>query len=240
MTLLLASDFDGTVAPIRLDPETVEIDPRARELFEWASRQPGVEVAFVSGRDLDDLRNRTRGIEAWRSGSHGQEIERSDGTLVRSAEAWNGSPPQEWSEKVRREGLRLERKKFGVALHWRGVEGIDENHALVREFEEWGRGEGLGLTRGRCVVEAALPGASKLAVIETLEREGGMERVFYAGDDITDLEAIAYAASHGRGVFVRSGEREVELPAEVETVGSTEELLRKMEDAVLETTGGAR
>jgi trehalose 6-phosphate synthase/phosphatase len=238
MTLLLASDFDGTLAPIRLDPETVEIDPRARELFEWASRQPGVEVAFVSGRDLDDLQRRTSGIEAWRSGSHGQEIARSDGTLLRSAEPWNGFPPQTWFDEARRRGLRLERKKFGIALHWRGVEGIDESHELVREFEEWGRAEGLGLTRGRCVVEAARPGASKLAVIETLERETGVERVFYAGDDITDLEAIAYAAGHGRGVFVRSRERDVETPPGVETVGSTEELLRTIENAVREMTGG--
>jgi trehalose 6-phosphate synthase/phosphatase len=238
MTLLLASDFDGTLAPIRLDPETVEIDPRARELFEWTSRQPGVEVAFVSGRDLDDLRRRTSGIEAWRSGSHGQEIARPDGTLLQAAEPWNGFPPQEWFQKARRRGLRLERKKFGIALHWRGVQGIDEDHELVREFEEWGNAEGLGLTRGRCVVEAALPGASKLAVIETLQRETGVERVFYAGDDVTDLEAIAYAAGHGRGIFVRSAEREVELPPEVRTVGSTEELLREIRSAVLEVTGG--
>jgi trehalose-6-phosphatase len=118
------------------------------------------------------------------------------------------------------------------------VEGIDEDHELVREFEEWGRSEGLGLTRGRCVVEAARPGASKLAVIETLERETGAERVFYAGDDITDLEAIAYAAAHGRGVFVRSRERHFEPPPEVGTVGSTEELLREIRNAVLEVTGG--
>lgn len=232
--LLLASDFDGTLAPIQLDPAKVQIDPAARSFFEWASGRDGVSVAFISGRDLEDLRSRTAGVEAWRSGSHGQEIEAADGRLVRTAESRTSEPPTEWERRALAAGLRLERKKFGVAVHWRGLEGIDDDHPLVQEFERWAKSENLETTHGRCVLEAAVPGASKRKVLEILIGETGADRVVYAGDDVTDLSAIELAAERGHGFFVRSSEREVELNDSVESVDSTAELLSKLEELVLD------
>ena len=231
--LLLTSDFDGTLAPIQLDPTAVEMDPEAKSFFDWASKQPGVSVAFISGRDLDDLRGRTAGIEAWRSGSHGQEIESADGRLVRSADARKSEPPESWERKAAEAGLRIERKKFGIAIHWRGLDGVDHDHPLVEEFERWAESNALETTHGRCVLEAAVPGASKRAVLETLIGETGAERVVYAGDDVTDLEAIELAAARGRGFFVRSSERDVTFGEDVEIVDSTEALLERMKQEVL-------
>lgn len=231
--LLLASDFDGTLAPIRRDPEKVEIDASARSFFLWASRQEGVEVAFISGRDLEDLRSRTSGVNAWRSGSHGQEIETAKGELIRSARERSSSPPAEWDKRAREMGLRIEEKKFGVAVHWRDVEGVDETHPLIGEFENWADAENLEITHGRCVIEAAVAGASKKTVLEVLVSETGAQRVIYAGDDITDLPAIELAAAKGRGFFVRSSEREAELTGSVEMVESIEELLTRMKEEVV-------
>jgi len=231
--LLLTSDFDGTLAPIQLDPTAVELEPEARSFFEWASRQEGVTVCFISGRDLEDLRSRTSGIDAWRSGSHGQEIESAEGRLVRSAKERTSEPPAEWERRAHAAGLRLERKKFGIAIHWRGVEGLSDDHPLVREFEQWASLENLDTTHGRCVVEAAVPGASKRAVLETIIDETSAERVVYAGDDVTDLGAIELAAVHGRGFFITSAERDVQLSDAVERVDSTTELLSQMKDEVL-------
>ena len=231
--LLLTSDFDGTLAPIQLDPTRVEIEPAARSFFHWASQQAGVQVAFISGRDLDDLRSRTSGVDAWRSGSHGQEIESAEGELIRSADKRTSEPPAEWEERALVAGLRLEKKKFGVAVHWRGVEGVTDDHPLVEEFERWAEAENLETTHGRCVLEAAVPGASKRKVLETLIEMTGAERVVYAGDDVTDLEAIELAAARGRGFFVTSSERNVELNTAVERVTSTEQLLSRMKEEIL-------
>lgn len=230
--LLLASDFDGTLAPIQRDPTTVEIDRAARSFFEWAANREGVVVAFISGRDLDDLRARTEGVEAWRSGSHGQEIENPAGELIRSAEERTSEPPDEWERSATRAGLRLERKKFGIAVHWRDVEGIDDDHPLLEAFRDWAGSAGLETTHGRCVIEAAVPGASKRSVLDTLMRETAAERVVYAGDDVTDLSAIELAAKHGRGFFVRSRERDVEPGDAFEMVGDLNELLAKMKEEV--------
>lgn len=231
--LLLASDFDGTLAPIQRDPTTVEIEPEARSFLVWASQQPGVEVALISGRDLEDLRSRTSGIEAWRSGSHGQEIESSSGELVTTAEKLQVSPPEEWQRRAREAGLRLENKKFGVAAHWRDVAGIGDDHPLISELESWAHEHGLDTTRGRCVLEAAVPGASKRKVLETLMTMTGASRVVYAGDDVTDLTAIELAAGKGRGFFIRSRERDVSLSDAVESIDSTRELLERMKEEVL-------
>ena len=70
-------------------------------------------------------------------------------------------------------------------------------------------------------------------LLETLIGETGAERVVYAGDDVTDLEAIELAAARGRGFFVRSSERDVTFGEDVEIVDSTEALLERMKQEVL-------
>ena len=228
--LLLASDFDGTLAAIRPDPESVTIDPEALDLLSRASRAEGVEVALISGRDLEDLRSRATGLRAWYSGSHGQEILAPDGRRLRTAEPWTGTPDRDWLERARAAGLRLEPKRFGIALHWRGLEGLDESHPLVTEFETWARSEGLKIVRGRRVSEASSGGGTKREVLEILRRETRASRVLYAGDDLTDFPALEFAATHGRGLFIASRERSEEPPRGVETVHSCDQLLREIEE----------
>lgn len=228
--LLLASDFDGTLAPIQRDPTTVAIAPEAYDLFRRASALEGVAVAFISGRDLDDLRKRTSGIAAWRSGSHGQEIEGPDGELISTASPRASAPSEQWERRALSAGFRIERKKFGYAIHWRDVEGVREDHPLLLEFAEWADAAGLETTHGRCVLEAAVPGASKRKVLEEMIALTGAEQIAYAGDDVTDLGAIELAAERGRGFFVRSRERSVELSPAVEVVDSLEELLSRFRD----------
>ncbi len=226
--LLLASDFDGTVAPIREQPEEVAIDPEALRLLRSAAARRGVAVALVSGRDVDDLRRRAEGLPAWYSGSHGHELVAPDGGRVRTATPWRGVPPRAWLESATTAGLRLEPKKYGVALHWRGVAGIDPDHPLVTEFETWARGEGLAIIRGRSVSEASIGGATKEDVLRLLLERTMADRIVYAGDDLTDFAALAFAATRGRAFLVLSDERPEPPPEGVKTVRSREELLRNL------------
>lgn len=228
--LLIATDFDGTIAPIRTDPREVRIDPEARELLAEATTVSGVEVAFISGRDLEDLSQRTEGVPAWRSGSHGQEIADRDGDLVRSAEPWRGELNEIWLAAARELGLRIEPKKFGVAVHWRGVAGVGERHPVIEAFRRWAEQKNLHLTEGRCVAEASVAGASKEEVLRVLKEMTSAERIVYAGDDLTDFPALGWAARHGRGFFLRSPERNEPPPAAVEEVGSREALIQHFRD----------
>jgi trehalose-phosphatase len=230
--LLLASDFDGTLAPIRQDPESVRIDPRALELLQRAQSVDQIAVALISGRDFDDLRSRAGGLDVWYSGSHGHEIVAPGGSKVRGADPWSGSPPQWWLDAAGKAGIRLERKRFGVAAHWRGLPDVDADHPLVRSFEQWAAEEGLEVIRGRAVAEASVAGASKDRVLRWLADHLGAERVVYAGDDLTDFAALTFAASRGRGLFVASAERNEQPDGEVERIEGLDALLAALEEEI--------
>src|SRR5690606_26170258 len=51
-TLTVATDFDGTVAPIVSRPQDARILPRAQQALDVLSRAPGVHVVVLSGRSL--------------------------------------------------------------------------------------------------------------------------------------------------------------------------------------------
>ncbi|HVR42384.1 MAG TPA: trehalose-phosphatase [Thermoanaerobaculia bacterium] len=227
--LLLASDFDGTLAPIHPDPDAVRIDPRALELLRGAAQMERVQLALVSGRDVDDLRARAGGLPAWYSGSHGLEIVAPDGSRVKTTEPWSGRPDPDWLQRASAAGLRLEPKRYGIGVHWRGAAGIDESHPLIRELEEWAAARGLSLIHGRMVVEASVAGSTKRDVLAFLADRTGAERIVYAGDDLTDFPALELAATRGRGLFVASAERPEGAPPGVETVRDRDELLAAFE-----------
>ncbi|MHB0969482.1 MAG: trehalose-phosphatase [Thermoanaerobaculia bacterium] len=225
MRTLIATDFDGTVAGIHRDPGAVDLDPAARVLLEELARREGFDVAFLSGRDLDDLAARTEGIRAYRSGSHGRALRGPDGEDLQIAARWAGDVDPAIRHDAERSGLRLERKTAGIALHWRDVPGISREHALVARFAAWAHSQGLMTIEGRSVVEASFPGPSKAETLQHIASIARVDRVFYSGDDLTDLDAIAWAASHGRGFFVRSSEREEALPEGVVAVPNRAGLL---------------
>jgi len=227
--LLLASDFDGTLAPIQHHPGEVAIDATARDLLQKASALGSVDVAFLSGRDLDDLTRRTSDIRAWRSGSHGREVSDPDGHVIEAGRRLATRPDPLWIEEARLAGIRLEEKHYGVAAHWRGSESVAREHPSLRSFEEWARSSGLELVEGRCVLEARLPGPDKKDALADLAFRTHAGRVLFAGDDLTDFPALEWAASRGRALFVRSAERTEQPPPGVETVRSLPHLLEVFE-----------
>jgi trehalose-phosphatase len=227
--LLLATDFDGTIAPIHHDPAAVQIDPSVAEFLSRAAQLPGVTVAVISGRDAADLRKRIGNLAAWISGSHGHEIVAPDGSPVRNTPPIAANPPEELREEIARAGARIETKRYGVALHWRGVVGLSEEHPLVARFARWATGAGLEPMQGRMVLEARLPGTDKGEALQELARLSGAGRIVYAGDDITDLPALAVAAEKGSAFFVRSAEREAPSLEGVTLVASTAELIAAWE-----------
>ena len=105
--VILASDFDGCLAPFVEDPMTARPAPGTMDLLRAAAALPGVTVALVSGRGMDVLRELT-GVEPSEQivviGSHGAESSLSDGgqesllttdqrdLMAATTEASSGSP----------------------------------------------------------------------------------------------------------------------------------------------------
>ena len=224
--LLIAVDFDGTVAAIATDPRAVAIDGQFASFFRRASEIDGIAVAIVSGRDVDDLSARIRDMPVYLAGSHGLEILSPDRRWLRRAEALVVDLAPEITATAARLGARIERKKHAVALHWRDTPAVNGSHPLVQSFRAWAASNGLDVIEGRRVVEARSRGGGKEDALRHLAQITGASRVVYAGDDLTDFAALRFAAARGRAFFVASDEREA--PTIATTVRSRDELLRHL------------
>lgn len=228
--LLLAADFDGTIAAIADDPGSVSIEPQFASFLRRVAARDDIAVAIVSGRDVDDLAARVGDVPAYLAGSHGLEITSPAGSPLRSAGPVDLPLDPEIEREALELGLRIERKKHAIALHWRESPEVDESHPLVEAFGRWARDNRLDIIRGRRVLEARARGGGKEDALRYLAVCTEAEKVIYAGDDFTDFAAIRFAAARGRGFFVASEEREP--PSVAITVQSRDELLRQLIEEV--------
>ncbi len=227
---LLAFDFDGTLAPICENPSKVEMSRGAALMLREATQMRGVTVAVTSGRDADDIATRLGLPGAYIIGSHGLEIRAPGGVLIRDSPALGIDFDERLRDEIARSGLRVERKKHAIALHWRGLDGEQVLESL-HGFRNWARSAQLDVIEGRCVAEARCHGGGKEEALRWLASAIGAARVVYAGDDLTDFGALRFAAEHGLGVFVANSERAA--PAGVTVVESFRELLRLVREEVL-------
>jgi trehalose 6-phosphate phosphatase len=75
--VLLLCDYDGTLAPIVDRPELAELSKKARQLLQFLNAQRKFTVGIISGRGLDDLKERVAIDNIIYAGNHGLEIEGS-------------------------------------------------------------------------------------------------------------------------------------------------------------------
>jgi len=224
--LLLAADFDGTISAISHDPDDVTIDPVAATFLRRASATDGVVVAILSGRDVDDLSSRVDSVHAYLSGSHGLEVRSPYGKMLREVAPLAVSLDADLERDAKSLGIRIERKKHAIALHWRGAPHIDESHPILDAFRAWADANDLEWIGGRRVLEARAHGGGKEDALRFLATITSAHRVLYAGDDLTDFPALRYASARGRAFFVANEEREA--PPFATTVHSRDELLREL------------
>jgi trehalose 6-phosphate phosphatase len=198
-------DFDGTLVELAESPGAIAVPPGLPPLLDRLSERLDGRLAIVSGRAVDDLRSHLGGCAAILSGSHGAELRYSDGRSIPVS-----APPglAEARESIRRfaaggEGLLVEDKPAGVALHYRlAPERAEEADSFLEALAER---SGLALQRGKMVAELRPQGSDKGEALRRLMGEppfAGARPVF-VGDDLTDEDAFRAAASlGGEGVLV--------------------------------------
>jgi trehalose 6-phosphate phosphatase len=191
------TDVDGTLAPIVERAEDAAVPAAAREALTALAERYGL-VGCVSGRQAEEARRLVGLDQLAYAGNHGLEL------LLPGEEAPRPDPSLSGREREATEflagvdpdslaavGLRREDKGAIQALHWRGA--ADEGAAQARANEvaiEAGQA-GLVPHWGRKVLELRpAGGGGKGAAVSALLAEDGIERVVYAGDDRTDLDAF--------------------------------------------------
>ena len=217
---LVIVDYDGTLAPIVVDPEGAVPFPAApaalRDLV-----ATGVHVAVVSGRPVDYLLRHVavEGVEL--VGQYG--LERSiDGRAVADPRA------EPWAASVRAAGaeldsalpaLYIERKAaIAVTVHWRAVGefGADDLTAI----DDIARRHGLAVHESRKARELRPPiDVDKGDAVEQLLAAHHPAGAIFAGDDFGDLAAFAAldaAAERGAArAVVKVGVLSPEAPPEL-------------------------
>ena len=214
-TLLVALDFDGTLAPEVDSPEQARALPESRDAVLRLLSVPRTRVALISGRALRsligvaDLPDTTLLV-----GSHGIEIrldEPGDRLSLNTMELEQVDVLHEVLSEVADsvDQVWLEVKPAGFALHTRlATEHNSRVAHLVARSETSAEIDGLTVREGKNVLEFSVRSTTKGEALEHLRRYVAADAVFYAGDDVTDEDAFAALLPHDVGV--KSGEGETE------------------------------
>lgn len=203
--VILASDFDGTLAPFHDDPMAVRPAPGTMAALRAAADLPGTTVALVSGRDLQTL-SQLSGVP-WDSpseplvliGSHGAQTSAPTGpdddsaTDLLSADQVSLLDDIEAALQVicgRYPGAWVERKAAARALHTRPLDPQTSDTALAEAMAVAERYPQVHVMTGKCVVELPVLEASKGTALLALAAARHAEAVVYLGDDVTDERAF--------------------------------------------------
>lgn len=177
--LLVACDFDGTLAPLVDDPDQATALPEAVAALRRLAAVPGTTVCVISGRRLAELRERFGEEPFILIGEHGADegdlVFEEPSSLSRArhlVEAAAAATP----------GSRAEHKRSSVVFHYRAVGEPEEVVAELRQ--RLADLEGVSLLEGKAVLEATVSNVDKGEAIERLRH--GFDAVVFCGDDLTD------------------------------------------------------
>lgn len=73
--LFIFLDFDGTLTPITETPDKAVMSKEVKDILREISNKPTAKLAFISGRALEDIKNKIGLENVIYSGNHGLEIE---------------------------------------------------------------------------------------------------------------------------------------------------------------------
>lgn len=206
--LLVACDYDGTLAPIVDDPDRALPHPESVAALRSLAALPASTVAVVSGRAFRDLAALT-GLsqDVHLIGSHGAEFEAGlADALGPEARALHEKLRAELSRLADRPGVGLEVKPASIAVHVREAPP-EVGEAVLAAVRDGPAGwDGVHVTEGKAVIELAVVHTDKGAALDLVRERVDATAVVFLGDDVTDEKAFARLAGADVGVKVGPGE----------------------------------
>ncbi|MEN0127984.1 MAG: trehalose-phosphatase [Brevundimonas sp.] len=234
--LLVALDFDGTLAPLQDDPSASRIIPAGVDVLARFEARDDLRLALVSGRALHDLHALAQVPEGtYLIGSHGAERARvtrfgldRDVVQLGDEEADRLAVLGARAALVARgrDGVWVETKPTAVVVHTRLAQDDDARRAEAAALE-LGAELGSGVLHGKDVVEISVLHASKGEALTALRDELGVSAVVYAGDDTTDEHAFAVLGEGDVAIKVGEGDTVARY-----RVASADELVAALETLV--------
>lgn len=205
-TLLVASDYDGTLAPIVSDPSQAHPLRESMVALCGLSELKNTHVAVISGRALRDLAEFTKlPPSVHLVGSHGSEFDVGFArSMAESSRSLLSTIEHELGEiAASHPSFQIERKPAAVALHYRNAEDVDEDELIDRVLKRGpGRHAGVHPKLGKRVIELTVVDTNKGKALQTVRRRVGASAVIFFGDDVTDEDIFAQLCGPDIGVKV--------------------------------------
>jgi len=211
--ILLALDFDGTLAHLVDNPDDARMTGEARKAISRLAADPGVVIALVSGRGAKNLIEVSEPDSSWWVvGSHGIEV------VAPGHSPESGLTPELLANRERLweqfgqiaknfTGVWVEEKTWGSALHTRGVSAEVEAaaHAALRPvIDSWG--DALTTRTGHGILESSLGTATKGDGITRVAAVTKPDVIVFIGDDVTDEDGFAVLGDADVGIKVGQGD----------------------------------
>ncbi|WP_419918341.1 trehalose-phosphatase [Candidatus Poriferisocius sp.] len=206
--LLVACDYDGTLAPITDNPDKARPTRESVAAVRQLASMPDTHVAVISGRALRDLAALSRlPEEIHLVGSHGSEFDVGFADDLRPEQQdLRDRLLKELNQIARRDlGFIIEPKPAGVAFHYRKADPEIAAEALDAILNGPGKWEGVHLKSGKMVMELSVLDLNKGHALDRLRAEVSAEAVVFAGDDVTDEQAFAHLGGPDLGLKVGPG-----------------------------------
>jgi trehalose 6-phosphate phosphatase len=204
-----------------------------------------LRIAIISGRDTDELAARLTIDGLIFVGNHGLEERNGDSRLIAAVAPFSSAIERAAEEVIRldaarRPGVRVERKRAAVTVHFRNAaDPLAAQASLQQPLQRIAADALLRLHAGRMVWELRPPlEIDKGQVLHRLARAIHPKAIIYMGDDLTDADAFAALKAMPAIRTVAVGVRSYEVPEAtfadcdlaVDGVAGAIELLRELRD----------
>ena len=209
-TLLVACDYDGTVAPLVDDPMAAKPNRDSVAAMRSLAELANTHVTVISGRSLRDLATLSRFPEEIRLvGSHGSEFDLGFGSQL--------SPDLIERRAVLTQAIKalgvkysalVEEKPTGVTFHLRGMDeavAVQAREEVIQGPAGW---DGIQTRTGHDIIEMSVIETNKGWALEIIRGQVGATAVIFLGDDVTDEDAFRTLAGPDVGVRVGDGKTE--------------------------------
>ncbi|WP_209324321.1 trehalose-phosphatase [Brevibacterium renqingii] len=200
-SLLVATDYDGTIAPIvEMPGEAFPLESSVDSMRALALL-PATSTGVISGRSLRDLAAMSRlPREVHLFGSHGGETDTFTINALDEAQRATLAAFRAELTRVLPDEI-IEHKTTGAAVHLRG---LDETERLRIEsaVAELAAAHPIHPTRGKQVIDLSVVPSSKAEALTRLRAQTDVESVVFIGDDTADEFALETLGENDLGLKV--------------------------------------
>jgi trehalose 6-phosphate phosphatase len=214
---LIMLDFDGTLSPIVSSPNRSLINKTAKRILKALANKKNVSLAIISGRSLQDLKNKVGIKKITYAGNHGMEWEiQKKQTTAPVPSNYRKIVPilkKQLAEFCHQyKGTFLEDKGIALTLHYRRLN--PKQQKIFREkalaiIKPYLNKKTLKLSEGKKVLDITPQskwnkGKFALYLKNLLFKNKNNQCVVYIGDDTTDEDVFRVLP---RGITIRVGKK---------------------------------